>query len=44
MEFVGFGDAIALPNRKVRVYHADSPEKVKIAMESVGLGARNNIA
>ena len=40
----GFGDAIAfefdLPNRKVRVYHTDSPEKVKMAMESVGLGAR----
>ena len=42
--FASFGETVAFefdtPNRKVHVYHADSPEKVEMAMESVGLGAR----
>lgn len=42
--FAGFGDEIAfefdIPNRKVHVYHSDTPEKVETAMKSLGLGAR----
>lgn len=42
--FASFGESVAfefdIPNRKVHVYYAGSPEKVEMAMESVGLGAR----
>ena len=41
--FSSFGESVAfkfdIPNRKVHVYHADSPEKVQEAIKSVGLGA-----
>lgn len=41
--FASFGEAVAfefdIPNRKVRIYHADSPEKVETTMKSLGLGA-----
>ncbi|MCM2679815.1 MULTISPECIES: cation transporter [Echinimonadaceae] len=42
--FANFGGAISfdfdIPNRKVHVYHADSPEKVEATIKSVGLGAQ----
>lgn len=42
--FASFGNAVAfefdIPNRKVLIYHADAPEKVEMAMSTVGLGAR----
>lgn len=41
--FASFGEAVAfkfdIPNRKVHVYHADSPDKVDKTMKSLRLGA-----
>lgn len=42
--FASFGESVTFefdtPNRKVHVYHADSPNLIEITMKSVGLGAR----
>ena len=42
--FAGYGKATTLefdiPNRKVLVYHSDSPKKVEETMNSIGMGAR----
>ncbi|GGA77332.1 sodium:proton antiporter [Neiella marina] len=42
--FASFGETVSfdfdIPNRKVHVYHADSPEKVEVTIKSVGLGAQ----